>query len=84
MGGTQGGVPPAGIGYSPHRDGIPPSPGTGQQMEYLIWCSRYASCIHAGGLFYFVFMSVPVLFDLEVPPPPVLTWPGTYLGQGGG
>ena len=25
-------------------------PGIGQQMEYLIRCGRYASCVHAGGL----------------------------------
>ena len=28
--------------------GVPPS--TGQQMEYLIRCGQYASCVHAGGL----------------------------------
>ena len=32
------------------RQGVPPPPGTGQQMEYLIRRCRYASCVHAGGL----------------------------------
>ena len=29
---------------------LPPTPGIGQHMEYLIRCGRYASCVHAGGL----------------------------------
>ena len=44
MGGTRGGVPPSRGTSSPH---------TGLQMEYLIRRGRYASCVHAGGLFYF-------------------------------
>ena len=38
------------MGGTPARSrwGTPPS--TGQQMEYLIHRSRYASCVHAGGL----------------------------------
>ena len=40
-----GGSLPPGMGYPP--------PGTGQQMEYLICCGRYASCVHAGRLSYF-------------------------------
>ena len=39
------GYPPGGV---PPARGVPPS--TGQQMEYLIRRSRYASCVHAGGL----------------------------------
>ena len=27
-----------------------PSPGIGQHMEYLIYCGRFASCDHEGGL----------------------------------
>ena len=68
MGGTQDGIPPA-------RDLTPPSqvrtggtrggvnlpPRTGQQMEYLIRRSWYASCVHAGGLSCFTneFVSCP-------------------------
>ena len=57
--GTQGGVPPSQVWWgvpkvrSPGRDGVPPGRGTpcmGQQMEYLIHPSWYASCVHAGGL----------------------------------
>ena len=35
-------------GYPCQGGGIPP--GTGQQMEYLIRRSQYASCVHVGGL----------------------------------
>ena len=57
------GTPPS-KGY-PHRDGVSPQgwmgvppvqvgvqvpPGTGQQMEHLICCGRYAACIHTGEL----------------------------------
>ena len=53
-----GGYPPSKAGWGtwqrvPHlnpQQGLPPPPGTGQQMEYLIRRGRYASCVHAGGL----------------------------------
>ena len=46
-----------GGGYPPRGEEVPPPPSQGrypprigQGMEYLIRCSRYASCVHAGGL----------------------------------
>ena len=42
------GVPWPRMGYPPAMEGS--TPGIGQQMEYLIRCGRYASCVHAGGL----------------------------------
>ena len=50
---SQEGTPPGQAGGTP-RDGVPR--GTGQQMEYLIRCGRYASCVHAGGLSCFKIM----------------------------
>ena len=54
----QGGTPARSAYPSQVRTGVPqqgysgtPSPGTGQHMEYLISGGRYASCVHAEGLF---------------------------------
>ena len=38
------------MGYPPAGVTPPPPLSTGQQMEYLIRCGRYASCIYEGGL----------------------------------
>ena len=50
----QGGYPgQASMGYPPpHWNwmGVPPSPKTEQQSEYLLRDGQYASCVHAGGL----------------------------------
>ena len=47
---------PPGIGYPS------PPPGTGQQMECLICCGRYASFIHAGGLSCWLSFSTSSLY----------------------
>ena len=62
--GHDGEIPRAGMGYSPRsgqgdtlaRMGYLPgqewgTPGIGQQIQYLIQGGRYASCVHAGGLY---------------------------------
>ena len=46
--GQEWSTPWAGMGYPNPLS--PPAPGIGQQMDYLIRCGRYASCVHAGGL----------------------------------
>ena len=63
-GGTHLGCPQPGQdgGGTPARgaltQGNPPPPRTGRHMEYLISGSRYASCIHAGGMSCFYVFSV--------------------------
>ena len=51
MGGAKVRTPPP-----PTKVGIPP--GIGQHMEYLIFCGRYPSCVHVGGLSCVIIISV--------------------------
>ena len=48
------GFPHPEMGYPPARDGVPP--GIGQQMEYLVRGGQYASCVHAGGLSFRIYV----------------------------
>ena len=51
----QGGTSLARMGYPPPAGVPPPLPAsTGQHMEYLIRRGRYAFCVHAGGLCYYI------------------------------
>ena len=54
MGVPQGTYPQSGPdwggGGTPRYLSPTPTPGTEQQMEYLILCGQYASCVHAGRL----------------------------------
>ena len=47
MGGVHGVPPQPGMGYPLPRQGVPPPPSAGRQIEYLIRRGRYASCVHA-------------------------------------